>query len=76
MDGDWLPASLLELARQYDAWLVVDDAHGLQVSWVRKGRETSPISVWPSTPAFDSHGHLGRAAGVAGLNASSPVRNG
>lgn len=40
MDGDRAPVrAISDLARRYDAWLMVDDAHGLGV--VEKGRGTS-----------------------------------
>jgi len=64
MDGDLAPLpELLALAEEFDAWLVVDDAHGFGV--LGEGRGTpahcglvSERMVWMGT--------LGKAAGVAG----------
>jgi 8-amino-7-oxononanoate synthase len=64
MDGDLAPLpELLALAEKFDAWLVVDDAHGFGV--LGEGRGTlahcglvSERMVWMGT--------LGKAAGVAG----------
>jgi 8-amino-7-oxononanoate synthase len=64
MDGDEAPlAALLRLAETYDAWLVIDDAHGFGVlgdgrGSVHAARLASPRIVYMAT--------LGKAAGVAG----------
>ncbi len=53
MDGDRGPVEELgELAREFDAWLMTDDAHGL--------------GVCPSTPADVQMGTLSKAAGGLG----------
>lgn len=64
MDGDEAPLpGLLELARRYDAWLYIDDAHGFGVlgdgrgSLAEHGLEDARI-LYMAT--------LGKAAGVAG----------
>jgi 8-amino-7-oxononanoate synthase len=64
MDGDEAPLSgLLELARRYDAWLYIDDAHGFGVlgegrgSLAEHGLHDRRI-IYMAT--------LGKAAGVAG----------
>lgn len=65
MDGDIAPLpALLALAKEFDAWLIVDDAHGFGVLG-RRGRG--------SLEHFDLHserlivvGTLGKAAGLAG----------
>lgn len=72
MDGDLAPLSELSaLARRYDAWLLVDDAHGLGV--VGRGRG----SVFANGPADVplQMGTLSKAAGGYGgyLCASQPV---
>jgi 8-amino-7-oxononanoate synthase len=64
MDGDIAPVpALLDIARRWDAWLVVDDAHGFGV--LGEGRGTvahfglrSERIIYMAT--------LGKAAGVAG----------
>ena len=68
MDGDIAPLpALLALADEFDAWLVVDDAHGFGVlgDGERAGRGTL------AHYGLESHrivymGTLGKAAGVAG----------
>jgi 8-amino-7-oxononanoate synthase len=72
MDGDLAPLSELSaLAQRYDAWLLVDDAHGLGV--VGRGRG----SVFANGPADVplQMGTLSKAAGGYGgyLCASQPV---
>jgi 8-amino-7-oxononanoate synthase len=65
MDGDIAPLpQLLELCEQYDAWLLIDDAHGFGVLG-EQGRGTlahfkldSPRVIYMAT--------LGKAAGVSG----------
>lgn len=64
MDGDLAPVSaLLDLAERYDAWLYLDDAHGIGVLGEGKGslahwRVASPRIVYLAT--------LGKAVGTAG----------
>ncbi|HVF62778.1 MAG TPA: 8-amino-7-oxononanoate synthase [Casimicrobiaceae bacterium] len=64
MDGDIAPLpALLELSRAYDAWLVVDDAHGFGV--LGQGRGT-PAHFALEGERIVLMGTLGKAAGVAG----------
>lgn len=66
MDGDEAPLrDLLALAEQYDAWLVVDDAHGLGVLGP-KGRGSIADAGLPAHPNLVMIGTLGKAAGVSG----------
>ena len=65
MDGDIAPvAALLDLAERYDAWLVLDDAHGFGVlgangrGVLEHARVRSPRIAYMAT--------LGKAAGVSG----------
>lgn len=66
MDGDTAPiAQLTSIAKQHDAWLMIDDAHGLGVlgergqgSAVASGLQNSDIQVYMAT--------FGKALGVAG----------
>lgn len=64
MDGDVAPvAELLALCERYDAWLMLDDAHGFGVLGNGRGilaehRIRSPRIIYMAT--------LGKAAGVAG----------
>jgi 8-amino-7-oxononanoate synthase len=64
MDGDLAPvAALLELAERYQAWLVVDDAHGFGVIGGGRGiLEHAGVR----SPHLIYVGTLGKAAGVAG----------
>ena len=66
MDGDVaaLPA-LLELAERYDAWLVVDDAHGFGVLGAN-GRGSLEHFAIEATPRLILMATLGKAAGVSG----------
>lgn len=71
MDGDCADLrSLLALAERHDAWLVVDDAHGLGVLGERG--LGLPEAVWPEGLPAESGcrlilvGTLGKAVGVAG----------
>lgn len=71
MDGDEAPLpGLLELARRYDAWLYVDDAHGFGVlgegrgSLAEHGLQDARI-IYMAT--------LGKAAGVAGAGVAGSV---
>ena len=64
MDGDLAPLpELLALAEEFDAWLVVDDAHGFGVlgEAARHAR-----AFWPRSERIVVMGTLGKAAGVAG----------
>lgn len=66
MDGDEAPLqALLDLAIQYDAWLVVDDAHGLGVLGPQ-GRGSIADARLPAHPNLIMIGTLGKAAGVSG----------
>jgi 8-amino-7-oxononanoate synthase len=65
MDGDIAPLpQLLELCERYDAWLLVDDAHGLGVLGAT-GRGTLEHFGLRS-PRIVYVGTLGKAAGVSG----------
>ena len=66
MDGDEAPLSaLMQLAEQYDVWLVVDDAHGLGVLGPQ-GRGSIADAGLPAHPNLVMIGTLGKAAGVSG----------
>ncbi len=66
MDGDEAPLrELLRLAEQYDAWLVIDDAHGLGVLGPQ-GRGSIADAGLPPHPNLIMIGTLGKAAGVSG----------
>lgn len=66
MDGDEAPLkALLDLAVQYDAWLIVDDAHGLGVLGPQ-GRGSIADAGLPAHPNLVMVGTLGKAAGVSG----------
>lgn len=66
MDGDEAPLQdLLDLAIQYDAWLIVDDAHGLGVLGPQ-GRGSIADANLPTHPNLVMIGTLGKAAGVSG----------
>ncbi|MGB5079165.1 MAG: 8-amino-7-oxononanoate synthase [Burkholderiales bacterium] len=65
MDGDVAPLKgMLELSERYDAWLLVDDAHGFGVMGP-EGRG-SPACFALRSPRIVYVGTLGKAAGVAG----------
>jgi 8-amino-7-oxononanoate synthase len=73
MDGDLAPlAGLLEIANEYDAWLMSDDAHGIGV--VGGGRGSS-FAENSQIPAPLQMGTLSKAIGSYGgyLCASRPV---
>jgi 8-amino-7-oxononanoate synthase len=64
MDGDLAPLpALLELADEFDAWLVVDDAHGFGVLGDGRG---SLAEFGLAADRIVLMGTLGKAAGVAG----------
>jgi 8-amino-7-oxononanoate synthase len=66
MDGDLAPlAGLLALAERYDAWLVVDDAHGFGVLGAQ-GRGSISHFGLPASRRLICMGTLGKAAGAAG----------
>ena len=65
MDGDIAPVpELLELAERYDAWLVLDDAHGFGVLGAHGRGILEHASV--CSPRIAYMGTLGKAAGVCG----------
>jgi len=66
MDGDLAPLPLLlALAERYDAWLVIDDAHGFGVLGAQ-GRGSLAHFNLPAAPRILLMGTLGKAAGVGG----------
>lgn len=66
MDGDVAPLpQLLELAERYDAWLLIDDAHGFGVLGPQ-GRGTAAHFGLQPGGRLVVMGTLGKAAGVAG----------
>jgi 8-amino-7-oxononanoate synthase len=66
MDGDLAPLpALLALAERYDAWLVIDDAHGFGVLGAH-GRGSLAHFNLPPSPRILLMGTLGKAAGVGG----------
>lgn len=65
MDGDLAPLpQLLELAQRYDAWLLVDDAHGFGVLGARGAGSLSHHGLRSEHLIY--MGTLGKAVGVAG----------
>lgn len=66
MDGDLAPlAGLLALAERFDAWLVVDDAHGFGVLGPQ-GRGSLAHLGLPASERVVYMGTLGKAAGGSG----------
>jgi len=66
MDGDLAPLPLLfQLAERFDAWLVIDDAHGFGVLGPH-GRGSLAHFNLPAHPRILLMGTLGKAAGVGG----------
>lgn len=66
MDGDLAPLpQLLQLAERFDAWLVIDDAHGFGVLG-KQGRGSLAHFGLPASPRILLMGTLGKAAGVGG----------
>lgn len=66
MDGDLAPLpELFALAERFDAWLVVDDAHGFGVLGPN-GRGSIAHFDLPPSPRLILMGTLGKAAGVSG----------
>ena len=65
MDGDIAPLpDLLRLADAYDAWLLVDDAHGFGVLGPQGRGSLAHFNL--ESPRLVLMGTLGKAAGVAG----------
>lgn len=65
MDGDVVPLpSLLELCERYDAWLLLDDAHGFGVLGEQGRGILAHFNI--SSPRIIYMGTLGKAAGVFG----------
>ena len=74
MDGDLAPLpELLELAERFDAWLVVDDAHGFGVLGPN-GRGSLAHFGLPPSPRLVLMGTLGKAAGVSGAFVAGDAR--
>lgn len=66
MDGDVAPLpQLLELAERYDAWLVIDDAHGFGVLGAQGRGSLSHFGI-AASPRLIYMGTLGKAAGASG----------
>lgn len=66
MDGDLAPLpALLELAERFDAWLVIDDAHGFGVLGPQ-GRGALAHFALPHAERIIYMGTLGKAAGASG----------
>jgi 8-amino-7-oxononanoate synthase len=66
MDGDLAPLpQLFALAERYDAWLVIDDAHGFGVLGAQGRGSLSHFNL-PAAPRILLMGTLGKAAGVGG----------
>lgn len=66
MDGDLAPLpELLALCEQFDAWLLVDDAHGFGVLG-EHGRGSWAHFQLPNSPRLIYMATLGKAAGVSG----------
>ena len=66
MDGDLAPLpALFALAERFDAWLVVDDAHGFGVLGPQ-GRGSLAHFALPNAARVVYMGTLGKAAGVSG----------
>lgn len=66
MDGDLAPLpALFALAERFDAWLIIDDAHGFGVLGAQ-GRGSLAHFNLPPSPRILLMGTLGKAAGVGG----------
>ena len=66
MDGDLAPLPLLfVLAERYDAWLIIDDAHGFGVLGPQGQGSLAHFNL-PYHPRLLLMGTLGKAAGVGG----------
>lgn len=65
MDGDIAPLrQLFELAERFDAWLLIDDAHGFGVLGAKGGGALRHFGI--DSPRILYMGTLGKAAGVSG----------
>ncbi len=65
MDGDIAPLrELLSLCERYDAWLLVDDAHGFGVLGPAGTRQRGPLRH--RLPPAHLHGHAGQGRGRVG----------
>jgi 8-amino-7-oxononanoate synthase len=65
MDGDVAPVrGLVDLAERYDAWLVLDDAHGFGVLGARGAGILEDVGI--GSPRIAYMATLGKAAGVYG----------
>lgn len=74
MDGDLAPLpGLFALAERFDAWLVIDDAHGFGVLGA-KGRGSLAHFNLLATPRILLMGTLGKAAGVGGAFVAGSTR--
>lgn len=66
MDGDLAPLpQLFALAERYDAWLIIDDAHGFGVLGPHGEGSLAHFKL-PASPRILLMGTLGKAAGVGG----------
>jgi 8-amino-7-oxononanoate synthase len=66
MDGDIAPLpELLELAKRYDAWVLIDDAHGFGVLGPQGRGSAAHFGLKPGGRLI-TMGTLGKAAGVSG----------
>ena len=66
MDGDLAPLPILfALAERFDAWLVIDDAHGFGVLGPQGKGSLAHFNL-PASPRILLMGTLGKAAGVGG----------
>ncbi len=75
MDGDQAPiAELLALCQRFDAWLLLDDAHGLGVLDEQgRGSLYTPQEVERDCPHLIYMATLGKAAGVSGAFVAAQV---
>ncbi len=72
MDGDIAPVTkLLELCEKYDAWLLLDDAHGFGVLGQQGRGIVSHFKI--SSPRIIYMATLGKAAGVSGAFVAGQV---
>jgi 8-amino-7-oxononanoate synthase len=72
MDGDIAPLpAMLELCERHDAWLLVDDAHGLGVIGPEGRGSLAHFGL--SSPRIVYVGTLGKAVGVAGAFVAGPA---
>lgn len=63
MDGDEAPiAELSALAKQHDAWLMVDDAHGIQKPEIRNQKSGIDIHIGTLSKAVGAYGGYAAAA--------------